>query len=184
MTLLNTSHSVVIWFVLICLCIASHTSLASEAEQPQRTRRVLYNFDGDSCLSTKAGSKGPVVVHADDVKRLIEEVAYNGSLVDTVLICINAQVMYYPTKVGTMRGTMSMPDERAKWSPSEKQRFENLRVFFDSGVDPYAIMLAETRRRGREALLTFRMNDDHGNDFLRTQFLADHPGDETKTIRK
>ena len=108
MTLLNTSHSVVIWFVLICLCIASHTSLASEAEQPQRTRRVLYNFDGDSCLSTKAGSKGPVVVHADDVKRLIEEVAYNGSLVDTVLICINAQVMYYPTKVGTMRGTLSM----------------------------------------------------------------------------
>ena len=175
MTLLNTRHSVVIWFVLICLCIASHTSLASEAEQPQRTRRVLYNFDGDSCLSTKAGSKGPVVVHADDVKRLIEEVAYNGSLVDTVLICINAQVMYYPTKVGTMRGTLSMPDERAKWSPSEKQRFENLRVFFDSGVDPYAIMLAETRRRGREALLTFRMNDDHGNDFLRTQFLADHP---------
>ena len=24
-------------------------------------------------------------------------------------------------------------------------------------------------------LLTFRMNDDHGNDFLRTQFLVDHP---------
>ena len=36
-------------------------------------------------------------------------------------------------------------------------------------------MLAETKRRGREALLTFRMNDDHGNDFLRTQFLVDHP---------
>ena len=36
-------------------------------------------------------------------------------------------------------------------------------------------MLAEIKRRGREALLTFRMNDDHGNDFLRTQFLVDHP---------
>ena len=36
-------------------------------------------------------------------------------------------------------------------------------------------MLAEAKRRGREALLTFRMNDDHGNDFLRTQFLVDHP---------
>ncbi len=36
-------------------------------------------------------------------------------------------------------------------------------------------MLAEAKRRGREALLTFRMNDDHGNDFLRTQFMVDHP---------
>jgi hypothetical protein len=135
---------------------------------------VLYNFDGDSCLSTKAGSKGPVAVNVDDVKRLIEEVAYNGSRVDTVLVCINAQVMYYPTKVGTMRGTLSTPDERAKWSASEKQRFKNLKAFFDAGVDPYAVMLAETKRRGCEALLTFRMNDDHGNDFLRTQFLVDH----------
>jgi hypothetical protein len=150
-------------------------SLAAGAAQPQRTRRVLYNIDGDSCLSTKAGGKGPVAVNVDDVKRLIEEVAYDGSRVDTVLVCINAQVMYYPTKVGTLRGTLSTPDERAKWLASEKQRFENLNAFFDAGVDPYALMLAEAKRRGREALLTFRMNDDHGDDFLRTQFLVDHP---------
>ncbi len=175
MNRIMTTCSVALRIMLTCVCIGSLTSLASAAEQPQRTRRVLYNFDGDSCLSTKAGSKGPVAVNADDVKRLIEEVAYNGSLVDTVLVCINAQVMYYPTQVGTMRGTLSTPDEQAKWPPSEKQRFENLKAFFDSGVDPYAIMLAETRRRGREALLTFRMNDDHGNDFLRTQFLTEHP---------
>lgn len=139
------------------------------------TRRVLYNFDGDSCLSTKAGSKGPVEVNIDDVKRLIEEVAYAGSRVDTILVCVNAQVMYYPTEVGTMRGTLSTPDERAKWPAAEKQRFQNLQAFFDNGVDPYAIMLAEAQRRGREALLTFRMNDDHGDDFLRTQFMVDHP---------
>ena len=74
-----------------------------------------------------------------------------------------------------MRGTLSTPAERAQWLASEKQRFANLKAFFDQGVDPYALMLAEARRRGREALLTFRMNDDHGNDFLRTQFLVDHP---------
>lgn len=140
-----------------------------------RTRRVLYNFDGDSCLSTKAGGKGPVAVDLDDVKRLIEEVAYDGSQVDTILVCINAQVMYYPTKAGTLRGTLSTAEERAKWPASEKQRFENLQAFFNRGVDPYAVMLAEAKRRGREALLTFRMNDDHGNDFLRTQFQVDHP---------
>ena len=141
---------------------------------PPRTRRVLYNFDGDSCLSTKAGGKGPVPVNVEDVKRLIEEVAYEESQVDTILVCVNAQVMYYPTKVGTMRGTLSTAEERAKWPASEKQRFENLKAFFDSGVDPYAVMLAEAKRRGREALLTFRMNDDHGNDFLQTQFQVDH----------
>ncbi len=162
------------WIVLALLA-AGLTSSADETEQRQRSRRVLYNFDGDSCLSTKAGGKRPVPVHTDDVKRLIEEVAYAGSCVDTVLVCINAQVMYYPTKVGTMRGTLSTPAERGLWPASEKQRFENLKAFFDAGVDPYAIMLAEAKRRGREALLTFRMNDDHGNDFLRTQFLVDHP---------
>jgi len=159
--------------------VVASNALAEDPSAPvkesRRSRRVLYNFDGDSCLSTKAGSKGPVSVNVDDVKRLIEEVAYEGSRVDTVLVCVNAQVMYYPTKVGTMRGILSTPDERAKWPESEKQRFQNLKAFFDAGVDPYAIMFSETKRRGREALLTFRMNDDHGNDFLRTQFLADHP---------
>ncbi|MFN0129878.1 MAG: family 10 glycosylhydrolase [Verrucomicrobiales bacterium] len=171
----TTCRRSVVWIMSMMFLLASVTSLALGADQPQRTRRVLYNFDGDSCLSTKAGGKGPVAVDVDDVKRLIEEVAYDGSRVDTVLVCINAQVMYYPTKVGTMRGSLSTPDERAKWPASEKQRFENLKAFFDADVDPYAIMLAEAKRRGREALLTFRMNDDHGNDFLRTQFLVDHP---------
>jgi hypothetical protein len=148
---------------------------SAPTKRPTRSRRVLYNFDGDSCLSTKAGSKGPVAVDVDDVKQLIQEVAYVGSRVDTVLVCVNAQVMYYPTTVGTMRGTLSTPDERADWPASEKQRFENLKAFFDADIDPYAVMLAEARKRGCEALLTFRMNDDHGNDFLRTQFLVDHP---------
>ena len=92
---------------------------------------MLYNFDGDSCLWTKAGSKGPVAVGVADVKRLIEEVAYPESRVDTVLVCVNALVMYYPTKVGTMRGTLSTPEERARWPASEKQRFANLKAFFD-----------------------------------------------------
>jgi hypothetical protein len=169
--------------VRLCLtglvCCLSATGFGQEpgdsASSQRRPRRVLYNFDGDSCLSTKANSKGPVAVTVDDVKRLIEEVAYDGSRVDTVLVCINAQVMYYPTKVGTLRGTHSTPEERTKWPASEKQRFANMKSFFDAGIDPYAVMLAETKRRGREALLTFRMNDDHGVDFLRTKFLADHP---------
>ena len=161
--------------VLLVLCLPCTSNAQEPPDRHLRHRRVLYNFDGDSCLSTKAHSKGPVPVNAEDVKRLVEEVAYDGSRVDTILVCVNAQVMYYPTKVGTMRGTLSTAEERAAWPASEKQRFQNLKTFFDAGVDPYAIMLAEAKRRGCEALLTFRMNDDHGNDFLRTQFMVDHP---------
>src|SRR5262245_28416256 len=160
---------------VMAVLLTSEGRWCAAAAAPPRPRRVLYNFDGDSCLWTKAGGKGPVAVSVDDVKRLIAEVAYEGSQVDTILVCVNAQVMYYPTRVGTRRGGTSTPQERAKWGAWEKQRYENVKRFFDAGLDPYAILLGEAKRRGREALLTFRMNDDHGNDFLRTQFWKDHP---------
>ena len=65
-----------IWLVLTLMSVEPALSLAVGAEKPPPPRRVLYNFDGDSCLSTKAGSKGPVAVNVADVKRLIEEVAH------------------------------------------------------------------------------------------------------------
>ncbi len=139
-----------------------------------RERRVLYNLDGDSCMTRRADSKGPVSIRAEDLRQLVREVAYEGSRVDTVLVCVNAQVMYYPTKVGTLRGATSTPEERAKWSVAEQQRFENMQRFFAAGIDPYAVILGEARKQGREALISFRVNDAHGNDFLRTQFWIDH----------
>jgi hypothetical protein len=84
--------------------------------------------------------------------------------------------MYYPTRVGTMRGQDCTPQERQKWPASERQRFRNVQALFDAGTDPYAVLLAEAKQRGQEALLTFRMNDAHGNDFLRTAFWREHPG--------
>ena len=141
---------------------------AAETAPPQtRPRRVLYNFDGCSCVFTKAGGKGPLPVGIDDVKRLIEEVAYEGSRVDTVLVCVNAQVMYYPTSVGTMLGEPPSKDD-SQW-------IKNLAAFREEGIDPYAVMLAETRARGREALVSFRMNDDHGTDSQTTRFWESHP---------
>jgi hypothetical protein len=167
MTSTPTTHLIAAG-VLFCIISVANANDASP------TRRVLYNFDGDSCLSTKAGGKEPVEMGVQDVKRLIEEVAFEGSRVDTILVCVNAQVMYYPTRVGTMRGALSTPEEREKWPASEMQRFANLTAFFEAGIDPYAVMLAEATARGREALLSFRMNDDHGNDFLKSQFMVDH----------
>lgn len=54
---------------------ASAQDESEPVRQTKRIRRVLYNFDGDSCMTRKAGSKRPVSVNVDDMKRLIEEVA-------------------------------------------------------------------------------------------------------------
>lgn len=161
---------------IIGLSLVTGSSAIAEApKRPWPTRRVLYNFDGDSCTFTRANGKGVVATTVDDIKTLITEVTGEGSRVDTILVCINAQVMYYPTRVGTMRGADSTAEERAKWPASEKQRSANISAFFDAGNDPYAIMLAEAKKKGREALLSFRVNDAHGNDFLRTRYWTDHP---------
>ena len=142
---------------------------------PERERRIIYNFDGDSCMWTRAGSKDPVAISVENLKTLIDEITYEGSQVDTMLVCINAQTMYYPTEVGTMRGMLTPSEKRSMWPASEQQRFKNMEAFFEAGTDPYAVMLSEAKKRGVEALLTFRMNDAHGNDFLRTKFWDDHP---------
>ncbi|MGE3310968.1 MAG: hypothetical protein AB7O66_13445 [Limisphaerales bacterium] len=157
-----------------------NTARAHPADTPTattpRTRRILYNLDGDSCMTLRAGRTGPGPITAADLTNLVAEITRPGSQLDTVLVCVNAQVMYYPTAVGTLRGTRSTPEERARWSSHERQRFANLDAFFAQGLDPYAVLFAEARRCGLETLLTFRMNDAHGNDFLRTAFWERHPG--------
>ena len=159
------------FFALLAPFLAADQNV--RAVEPEQ--RVLYNFDGDSCMWTKANGEVPTEVDVDDIRRLIKEVSYDESQVNTILVCINAQVMYYPTQVGTMRGTLCTPEQRANWPATEVQRFENMDAFFDAGIDPYAVMLAEAKDRGIESLLTFRVNDAHGNDFLQTAFWNDHP---------
>ena len=116
--------------------------------------------------------KTPVQVGPDDLKTVVDEIAFPGSQVDTLLVCINAQCMYYPTKIGDRRGTLATPAEAAKWPQSEQQRFRNVEAMFAQGVDPYALLLTEARRHGLESLLTYRMNDIHGDAFSGAQVLV------------
>ena len=100
-------------FVLAMLATWQRAS-AGDGDKPMtpKTRRVLYNLDGDSCMFTKKDAKTPVQVAPDDLKTVVEEIASPGSQVDTLLVCINAQCMYYPTKIGDRRGTLATPAER------------------------------------------------------------------------
>ena len=154
---------------------AADPAAESKAPASAKARRVLYNLDGDSCLWTKKDGKQPVVVTTADLPTLIEEIAFAGSQVDTLLVCINAQATYYPTKVGDRRGTLSSPAERAKWPAWEEQRFTNIEAMLAQGHDPFALLLAEARRRGIEALLTYRMNDIHDMEPLYCKLWLEHP---------
>lgn len=161
--------------ILLCWVLPSVSVFGQSPASTQKTRRVLYNLDGDSCMTLKAGRTGPGPMTEADMRNIVAELVQPGSQVDTLLVCVNAQVMYYPSRAGTMRGALSTQEERAKWPAHERQRQANMQAFFDAGIDPYAVIIGEARRRGMEALLSFRMNDAHGNDFLRTAFWRDHP---------
>ncbi len=56
-------------------------------------RRILYNLDGDSCMFLKQGSKAPEPITTADLKAVDHELTQPGSQVDTLLVCINAQVV-------------------------------------------------------------------------------------------
>ncbi len=64
---------------------------ASQADAP-RARRILYNLDGDSCLTRIGGRDGPGPLGTRDLTRLLEELTAPRSQVGTRRVCVNAQV--------------------------------------------------------------------------------------------
>jgi hypothetical protein len=139
-----------------------------------RKRRILYNNDGCGVMFTKAGCKGVYKANTDEkvIREAINEITEPGSQVDTWLICVNEKVMFYPTKVGSYVGyrlsdeQISDPDARshgAQWRRA-------LDSYYSRGADPYAIMIDQARKKNLEVMLSYRMNDQHGNDFLLCEF--------------
>ena len=102
--------------IVVGMMAAGQPASAAEGAKAAKpkARRILYNLDGDSCMWTKKDGKAPVQVTPDDLKTVVNEITYQGSQVDTLLVCINAQCMYYPTKIGDRRGTLATPTERLK----------------------------------------------------------------------
>ena len=161
-------------FPILVAVLLLAPSTPSRAEKPARQRRILVNYDGGSTLYSRKGSQGPVRLTVEDLREAIREVSFEGSQVDTVLLCVNAQVMYYPTKVGTMLGSLATPEEKKKLPRNIQQWISNLNHFVDRGIDPWAVMVAEAKRQKREVLLSFRMNDGHDGVHLETRFWRDN----------
>ncbi|MED5448923.1 MAG: hypothetical protein VYA62_11915 [Planctomycetota bacterium] len=161
-------------FPILVAVLLLAPSTPSRAEKPVRQRRILVNYDGGSTLYSRKGSQGPVRLTAEDLREAIREVSFEGSQVDTVLLCVNAQVMYCPTKVGTMLGSLATPEEKKKLPRNIQQWISNLNHFVKRGIDPWAVMVAEAKRQKREVLLSFRMNDGHDGVHLETRFWRDN----------
>lgn len=152
-----------------------NVSLSEDTPAGTKRRRIIYNLDGDSCMSFKKGVYTAVETNADDMRAIVDELTFPGSQVDTLLVNVLAQSMYYPTKVGTLRGTLSSPADRERWGQWENTRFETMNKFYARGEDPYAIILAQAKQKGIEAILSFRVNDAHGYEMLLSKFWRDNP---------
>lgn len=154
----------------------ARTEGAGEDRGPlRRRRRILYNLDGYCHLYLKRRDDQPGQITGDDLRGQVREATQPGSQLDTLLVCVNCQAMYYPTGVGTMCGALLSAGARAALPPDARQWLANLESFYARDVDPYATILDEAKKRGLEALVSFRMNDNHNLDFERTQFWLDHP---------
>ncbi len=74
-----------------------------------------------------------------------------------------------------MIGSVMSAKERNESPPHVQRWINNLEGFYARGVDPYAVILAEAKKRGLETIVSYRMNDAHGNNFLLGTFYQRHP---------
>ena len=154
--------------------------VSTDRKDTFKQRRILTNLDGYSHMFLK-GDKPPfkpVAFSEDDLRQSVREATPPGHQLDTLLLTTNCQAMYYPTKKGTKFCALVTEEELAeldKICPGAKQWRDNLEYFYSRGLDPYAIIFDEAKKRGLETILSFRMNDNHNLKFERTQFWVDHP---------
>lgn len=167
--------------LLVCALLGGDCQVAlaqpTDKTTTPKSRRILYNSDGCECMFMKKGRYTPGPITEADLKAIADELTEPGSQVDTLLVCINAQVTFYPSKVGTMLGSLFSADRRAQvqLDPLGRHLLGNLEGFYARGVDPYAVIFGHARERGLEALLSYRMNDAHDNSDLRSMFWLEHP---------
>ena len=160
-----------VFSILVAALLNAIASSVTAQQKPARQRRIPINDDGGSTLYSRKSSRGPVRLTAEDLTETIRKVSFQGSQVDTALLCVYAQVTYYPTRIGTMLTSLATPEQKKKWPANTRQWVANLNHFTKQQIDPWAVMIAEAKR---EVLLSFRINDGHDGPHLETRFWRTH----------
>ena len=152
------------------------TITASDNVTPLKSHRILYNIDGCTSLYLKKGGYAAGPITERDLNAVIDEIHAPGSPVNTVLICVNGGTsLYYPSRVGTMIGSLDAADVRRTWPAEKQQWIANLEGFYSRNIDPYSVMFRHAKQLGLESLLSYRMNDAHGDPFLQGKIWREHP---------
>ena len=143
--------------------------------------RFIYNNDGTFILGNALHGDRPLTI--EDVHDYVDLVA--DSQVTTFMICTNAMMPYYPSRVERSCGCPG-PQDAAKGvvapvSGNYRRYGENIRALAAQGTDIVSLCVRRARERGMEAFATMRMNDLHGTDttvrdpWKQADFWLEHP---------
>lgn len=106
----------------------------------------------------------------------VSEVVYNFMAQRTNVAGLNADPIWHGVEDKGEEGLFfrgrKLDDRMADW-------IRCARILHEKGIDPYQVWLEETRRRGRRAALSMRMNDCHDiwdeDHFFHAEFWRSHP---------
>ncbi len=137
----------------------------SQADEPERPHRYIYNSDADNMFLYKGPPMQP-----EDVYPYIDQVAAAG--VTTFSMSPNdGMVMNFPSKHARMLGDeddsaiLKQLEETGLTKPGTLSRAAlNYKAFVEQGHDAMGIAVERAKQQGMEVFLSFRMNEVHGVD--------------------
>ena len=137
------------------LVVAALAAICLWAENPNRIKPLFINEDA-WVFFTRAHDKN-VTNRTDmvqELERYIDGFAKGGKVTD-IAFSVNFIRMAYPSKVNDPNWSTVAPDGKVV------ERGDIHRRYYDRGVDPYAVQIAQCRKRGIRPWVSMRMNDVH-----------------------
>lgn len=163
-----------------CLLIAMVLPTELLANEPTRPQRFIYNSDANHMYYYKTP---PMSVA--DLQGYVDEVVGTG--VTTFFASPNwGMLMSYPSEVTEMIGSQLSEEELAEYHKigltkkiSTERAFANYYGLYNSGHDPFGVMIERAREKKLEVFISFRPNEIHDvqnpDSLIVTKFWKDHP---------
>ncbi len=145
-----------------------------------RPRRFIYNSDANHMYY----SKTPPMSVAD-LHEYVDEVVGTG--VTTFFASPNwGMLMSYPSKVTEMIGSQLSDEQLADFREvgktkkfSAERAFANYYSLYDTGHDPFGVMIERAKEKNLEVFISYRPNEVHdvhnSESLVVTKFWRDHP---------
>lgn len=162
------------------LSIAAAGIVSTAVAQESRPQRFIYNSDANHMYYYKTP---PMSVA--DLQEYVDEVVGTG--VTTFFASPNwGMLMSYPSDVTEMIGSQMSSEELTAFRKvgltkerSAERAFANFYAIYDSGHDPFAVMIDRAREKKLEVFISYRPNEVHdvqnADSLVLTKFWKEHP---------